>query len=327
MCRRRRNLAFTLVELLVVIGIIAVLISILLPSLNKARESAKRVACASQLRQIGIAARSYAADNKDALPPMNLDVGQADYDSSGSGFFLRTIGFPLWGNTKSNDTGTAFAGAGNEGKDDRGVAFNSFTALKPNVGSNIGRLSATNYLAGDLKKMMVCPSCDPETDLGTTTMNSHYLFNFHYKRVTQPGQTDIKLGYIRQRWKKLSQYGRDHGDTASGYNISLQTAVSFGYGRDLALGIDPINFTNGSPGGTPHWGKNGRYYNVLYADCSVKTVLVPTIGLIGANGNTTRSNNGTIVGTLDQIGQVESIASGQPPQGYNGLYQYIPLDP
>jgi len=60
---------FTLVELLVVIGVIALLISFLLPSLSRARADAQRTACASNLRQIGIAAQMYAQENNNCFPP------------------------------------------------------------------------------------------------------------------------------------------------------------------------------------------------------------------------------------------------------------------
>jgi len=60
--------AFTLVELLVVIGIIAVLISMLLPTLNKAREAARETQCMSNLRQWGMGFMIYSDSNKGQLP-------------------------------------------------------------------------------------------------------------------------------------------------------------------------------------------------------------------------------------------------------------------
>jgi prepilin-type N-terminal cleavage/methylation domain-containing protein len=66
-CQTRRR-GFTLVELLVVIGIIALLVSILLPALNKAREQARRTQCLSNLRSIGQMMNMYANTFQGALP-------------------------------------------------------------------------------------------------------------------------------------------------------------------------------------------------------------------------------------------------------------------
>jgi prepilin-type N-terminal cleavage/methylation domain-containing protein len=64
----RRHAGFTLVELLVVIGIIALLISILLPSLNAARRQARNVQCLSNLRQLGQGVLLYVTENKQKFP-------------------------------------------------------------------------------------------------------------------------------------------------------------------------------------------------------------------------------------------------------------------
>jgi prepilin-type N-terminal cleavage/methylation domain-containing protein/prepilin-type processing-associated H-X9-DG protein len=63
-----RRRAFTLAELLVVIGVIAVLVALLLPVLGRVREQAQRVACLSNLRQLGMAMMMYTQENKGYFP-------------------------------------------------------------------------------------------------------------------------------------------------------------------------------------------------------------------------------------------------------------------
>ena len=241
---------FTLIELLVVVAIIALLLSILMPSLTTAKEHARRLSCATHQKTIGVAIAMYANQQKDKLP-MNLyqhELYRRDSANAVATYFLGKYSDKLHNNSTPQERLKDMLS---------GVDYLLAVPLKKGGITNLGYLMSTGLLQ-DAEQVLYCDSSNP---------SSRYSYNAYGGKSQWPKGLDVKsdnpysirisYSYLPQARQRRHPHPRMSSFPDAAYKLSELDP-------NLSMVIDLLN-------GNEMSHKRKGYYgvNMLFGDGSV----------------------------------------------------------
>lgn len=257
----RQKKAFTLIELLVVVAIIALLISILLPSLQRARELSKRTVCAANVRGIGQACKIYSnEDDEDLFPLIPYDITKTSFTYTSQMGVSRSIVT----DTRSQSASTSRC---------------LWMLVRGTTGGSV------------TVKQFRCPSSDDSIDdtedlaryydfKGYTTMSYGYQVPYGSQNQTRPSENiDIRMGLIADKGPFSQAGGLGAGSSAPTDAPSNTFTLS---GAQYPQNVNEKNqIIKWIPFNSPNHGgrNNGEGQNVLFGDSHVEFARKPIVGV------------------------------------------------